>query len=121
MQPRGLIVSAGLPVHPGDRWISAVVIEASPEKLLYAVGVGTPEITVGAESPAAGVAHQPQRTTRLDRECAGCIHAGAQLIIVARQQPNLRPFTAVTLTAISDQRRRILILLLLVVRTSVHR
>ena len=86
VQPRRVVVAAGLPLHPGHLGVRGEVGDRGGDEVADAGLVRPVEVAVGDEAAAPGEGHQPQRAVLGDRERAGRLGVGAQLLVVGGQE-----------------------------------
>ena len=86
VQPRGVVVPAGLPLDAGDLGVRAEVGDRRCDEVADAVRVRPAQVAVGDEAASPGERHQPQRPVHHDREGAGRLGIRAQLLVVGGQE-----------------------------------
>ena len=82
MEPRRTIVTAGLPLDPGDLGIVTVVIEDLRHKVRDGLGLGAVEVWIGHEPSTASEPHQAQRAEMRHSDGTRRLCVGAQLSVI---------------------------------------
>lgn len=86
MEPWRTIVTAGLPLDPGDLGIATEVIDGRRNQVRDGLGIGAVEVRIGHEPSAASKPHQAQRSETRYGGGARRLRFGAQLSVVGGEE-----------------------------------